>query len=138
MTYGNITGTYCSWRNMIMKLFWLLDKPQKLTRRQRRERRMDQKKAEMEYRKKMEVFRKHCILKRNLEKKFSVCFVVEFFVFSIFRVKKARSHRGILKIFISWCWHSLYFTQTICFIIHYHLCKSKSAVLCVFITIKYF
>lgn len=30
------------------------DKPQKLTRRQRRERRMDQKKAEMEYRKKME------------------------------------------------------------------------------------
>lgn len=62
---------------------------------------MDQKKAEMEYRKKMEVFRKHCILKRNLEKKFSVCFVVEFFVFPIFRVKKARSHRGILKIFIS-------------------------------------
>lgn len=38
---------------------FVLDKPQKLTRRQRRERRMDQKKAEMEYRKKMEVFMEH-------------------------------------------------------------------------------
>lgn len=44
---------------IFIKFYWkylgsLTDKPQKMTRRQRRELRMSQKKAEMEYRKKLD------------------------------------------------------------------------------------